>query len=190
VLDHLEQSQDRLILSFFFDFSDTSKQTVDGILRSLAFQLYRTTTASATHLDALYAAHGDGHDQPTTDTLLNAVCKMLASHKRVAIILDALDESTTRGDLISWIEDITSRPESRHIQLICTSRPENEFQRNIPQLIGEESCLTLDKQAVDKDIRSYVVAQLEQRRDFQDKHLSRGLLERIQSKVGDGADGM
>jgi hypothetical protein len=60
VLDHLEEGRDRLLLSFFFDFSDTSKQTVDGMLRSLAFQLYQTTSASAMHLDALYGAHHDG----------------------------------------------------------------------------------------------------------------------------------
>jgi hypothetical protein len=142
------------------------------------------------HLDAVYAAHRDGDKQPTTETLLDVVYKMLASHERVAIILDALDESTKREDLVSWIKDFASRTELRHVQLICTSRAEDKFQRNIPQLIGEENCLKLDKRAVDRDIRSYVSAQLEQRRDFQDKHLSQGLLERIQNKVGDGADGM
>lgn len=30
----------RLLIRFFFDFSDKTKQTVDGMLRSLAFQLY------------------------------------------------------------------------------------------------------------------------------------------------------
>jgi hypothetical protein len=190
VLDHLKDGQNRLLLSFFFDFGDNSKQTVNGMLRSLAFQLYPTTAASAVHLDALYTAHRDGQDQPTTDTLLNTVCKMLATHERVAIVLDALDESTERGTLLSRIKAIASRPELKHVQLICTSRPEAEFQRNMPELMGEDSCLTLDKRAVDGDIRSYVSAQLVQRRDFQVKHLSQGLLKLIQKKVGDGADGM
>ncbi|KAH6681012.1 hypothetical protein F5X68DRAFT_223548 [Plectosphaerella plurivora] len=139
-------TRDRLLLSFFFDFSDATKQTVDGILRSLTFQLYSTTATSIIHLDVLYAAYRDGYNQPTTETLLDAVYKILVSYKEVAIILDALDESTTRGDL-----------------LICTSRPEDEFQRNI-----KENYLKFDKQA--------------QRRDFQDKHLSQGLLKRIQRK--------
>lgn len=115
---------------------------------------------------------------------------MLASNKRLALLLDAVDESTTRGDLVSWIKDIASRTELRHVQLISTSRPEAEFERNMPELMGEENCLTLDKHAVDGDIRSYVAAQLEQRHDFRDKHISQDLLERIQSLVGDGADGM
>ncbi|KAF5127225.1 putative ankyrin repeat protein L63 [Metarhizium anisopliae] len=62
--------------------------------------------------------------------------------------------------------------------------------RDIPSLIGEENCLALDKKSVNADIRSYVAAQLSQRPDFRDKRLSEDLLEGIQRKVGDGADGM
>ncbi|RBQ68429.1 hypothetical protein VDGD_21593 [Verticillium dahliae] len=40
VLDHIAEEKDRLLIRFFFDFSDKTKQTVDGMLRSLAFQLY------------------------------------------------------------------------------------------------------------------------------------------------------
>ncbi|KXJ86460.1 hypothetical protein Micbo1qcDRAFT_219483 [Microdochium bolleyi] len=190
LLDHLEKGKDRVVLSFFFDFSDASKQTVNGMLRSLAFQLYRTMTASASYLDALYRTHLDGHKQPSMKELVDVVCEMLASHKSVAIILDALDESIERDDLLSNIEAIISRPQSRHVQLICTSRPEAKLQRDMPKMIGEENCLTLDKTAVNGDIRSYVVAQLGQHRDFIEKRLSQDLLKQIQSKVGDGADGM
>lgn len=115
---------------------------------------------------------------------------MLAVQKKVFIVLDALDESTTRGELLHWIEDIVSRPELRHVQLICTGRPEPEFMREIPSLIGEDNCLALDKDSINADIRSYVAAQLSQRRDFRDKPLSQDLLERIRKRVGDGADGM
>ncbi len=122
--------------------------------------------------------------------LEDVVCKMLAMQKKVCIILDALDESTTRDEIIMWLSDLVSRLELRHVKLICTSRPEREFMRSIPSLINEENCLELDKECVNADIRSYVAAQLSQRRDFQDKPLSQDLLEQIKRKVGDGADGM
>lgn len=115
---------------------------------------------------------------------------MLAVQKKVSIVLDALDESTTRGELLRWIEDVVSRPELRHVQLICTGRPELEFMHEIPSLIGEDNCLALDKESINADIRSYVAAQLFQRRDFRDKPLSQDLVERIRKKIGDGADGM
>ena len=114
---------------------------------------------------------------------------MLALQK-VSIVLDALDESTTRDELLLWIKEVVSKPELGRVQLICTSRPEAEFLRDIPVSIGNKNCLALDKQAVNADIKSYVKAQLTNSRDFQKKRLSQDLLELIQSKVGDGADGM
>ncbi|KAK4119595.1 Pfs, NACHT and ankyrin domain protein, partial [Parathielavia appendiculata] len=190
VLDHLAKGNDRLILSFFFDFSDTTKQTVDGMLRSLAFQLYQGGPGSAGLLDASFQAHQNGRDQPGTKALEDIVNKMFAVQKKASIVLDALDESTTRGELLLWMNDVVFRPELGHVQLICTGRPEPEFVRVVPSLIGEENCLALDKNSVNADIRSYVIAQLLQRREFRDQRLSQDLLERIQRKVGDGADGM
>ncbi|KAH7112282.1 hypothetical protein B0J13DRAFT_461448, partial [Dactylonectria estremocensis] len=190
VLDHLAVGNDRLVLSFFFDFSDTTKQTVDGMLLSLAFQLYQSGAVSTASLDASFQGHHDGCDQPATKVLSDVVCKMLAVQKRVSVVLDALDESTTRGELLLWMKDVISRPELGHIQLLYTGRPESEFLRDISRLIGKENCLLLNKKAINADIRSYVTAQLSQRRDFQDKHLSQNLLEQIRDKVGDGADGM
>lgn len=190
MLDHLAKGNDRLILSFFFDFSDTTKQTLDGMLRSLASQLYQGGAGSADFLDTLFQAHQNGRDQPATKTLEDVVNKMFAVQKKVSVVLDALDESTTRGELLLWMNGVVSRPELGDVQLICTGRPEPEFVRDIPSLIGEENCLALDKDSVNADIRSYVAAQLLQRREFQDQHLSQDLLERIRRKVGDGADGM
>jgi predicted NACHT family NTPase len=115
---------------------------------------------------------------------------MLAAQKKAFVVLDALDESTTRNEVLLWIEDIVSRPELVHVQLLYTSRPESEFQQRIPSLIKKQNCLPFDKQTVNSDIRSWVTAQLAQRRDFTNKPLSHDLLKRIRSKVGDGADGM
>ncbi|OWT42644.1 Pfs, NACHT and Ankyrin domain protein [Pochonia chlamydosporia 170] len=189
VLDHLKNGNDRLILYFFFDFSDTTKQPLDGMLRSLAFQLYQGRAGSAGLLDASFRAHQDGRDQPATKTLEDVVCRMLAVQKKISIVLDALDESTTRSELLRWMKNVVSKSELSDVQLICTSRPEPEFMRNIPPLISQENCLALEKESVNADIRSYVAAQLLQP-DFRDKHLSLDLLEEIQRKVGDGADGM
>jgi hypothetical protein len=115
---------------------------------------------------------------------------MLTVQKVACIVLDALDESTTRDELLSWITNMASRPELGHVHMLYTSRPESEFLHEIPTLIGKEHCVSLDKQAVNADIRSYVTSQLLQRRDFRDKHLPQDLLEQIRTKVGDGSDGM
>lgn len=190
VLDHMTKGNDRTILNFFFDFSDTQKQTYQSMLRSLVFQLYQYGFDGAIHLDTSFKAHQNGKDQPKIDALWGIFFKMLEVQKRVSIVLDALDESTTMNDILKWIKDMISKPELAHVQLLYTSRPESEFLRRIPILIGEEGCLPLNKRAVNSDIRSWVSAQLSQRRDFTEKPLSQGLLEEIQKKVGNGADGM
>lgn len=190
VLDHLTKENDSLTLSFFFDFNDIAKQSLDGMLRSLAFQLYHDGVDSAYHLDASLQTHHNGSDQPTTKALWNVVFKMLEAKRKVFIVLDALDESKTRLDVLEWVKDYVSRPELVHIQLLFTSRPELEFVRDIPTLIGGESCLPLDRQAVNSDIRLWVSSQLSQRRDFTEKALSRDLIEKIRIRVGEGADGM
>ncbi|RNJ52610.1 hypothetical protein D7B24_003165 [Verticillium nonalfalfae] len=189
VLDHIAKENDRLLIRFFFDFGDKTKQSVDGMLRSLAFQLYQSEAGSSV-LDASFQTHKDGHQQPATKILEDVVTKMLRVKKKVFIVLDALDESTTRSDLLLWIKAITSGSDLGHVQLICTSRPEAEFLREIPEIIGSNNKLPLDKQAVDGDIDSYVSAELSLRREFLDMRLSDDLLSRIRSKVGGGADGM
>ncbi|CEJ62927.1 hypothetical protein PMG11_11412 [Penicillium brasilianum] len=183
VLDHLAKGSDGPILNFFFDFSDTKKQTYESMLRSLAFQLYQGGVDSAIHLEGSFQAHQNGKNQPKTEALWIMFYKMLGVQKRVYIVLDALDESTSRDDILKWIEDIISRPELDHVQLLYTSRPESEFLRRIPTLIGEEGCLPLDEQAINSDIRSWVSAQISQRHDFTEKPLSQGLLEEIRIKV-------
>lgn len=160
------------------------------MLRSLAFQLYQSGNSSAFHLNFLFETHQNGVNQCTTKELSDTVFKMLVAQKKVFVILDALDESTTRSEVLLWIENIVSRPELVHVQLLYTSRPESEFQQHIPLLIEEQNCLSFDKKMVNFDIQSWVTAQLAQRRDFIEKSLSCDLLERIRSKVGDGADGM
>lgn len=190
VLDHLVRGNDGPILSFFFDFSDTTKQTLDGMLRSLAFQLYQGGFGSEIHLDALYQEHQNGSKQPAVKALSAIVFKMLVVQRKVSIVLDALDESKTRDEVLLWIKDVVSRPELIHVQLLYTSRPESEFLRHIPSLIGKQNCLALDKQSINADIQSYVSAQLLERRVFLDKHLSPDIFDQIQKKVGNGADGM
>lgn len=138
MLDHLQKA-DHLVLSFIFDFSDIIKQTLDGMLRSLAFQLFQLFQGDigfAHQLDYLFQAHQHGGIQPATKTLEDFVNKTLLGQK-ILIVLDALDESITRGELLRWIKNLVSLPELAHIKLFCTSRPETEFQNNIPGLIGD-----------------------------------------------------
>lgn len=90
ILDYLAKMNDRVLVSFYFDFSDVKKQTVDGMLRSLAFQMYQHGVVSTAHLDALFQGHRNGRDQPSTNALSEVICKMLLMKEKLSIVLDAL----------------------------------------------------------------------------------------------------
>ncbi|KAJ9412649.1 hypothetical protein FOXG_17298 [Fusarium oxysporum f. sp. lycopersici 4287] len=166
------------------------ESTVDGMLRSLAFQLYKLEVDSSRELDGLFQSHREGRDQPATKTLLGYLHTMLRGPIKTFLVLDALDESTARAELLQWMKDVISIPELGHVRLIATGRPEAEFQREIPPLIGKDNCLLLNKDAINADIRSYVMARLEQSPEFAKWASFLSVLEQIRNEIGSKPDGM
>ncbi|KAF6525887.1 hypothetical protein HZS61_011682 [Fusarium oxysporum f. sp. conglutinans] len=165
-------------------------QTIDGMLRSLVFQLYKLGIDYSRELDGLFKSHRDGRDQPATKTLLGCLYTMMRGPIKIFLILDALDESTTRVEFLQWMKNVVSTPELGHVRLIATGRPEAEFQREIPHLIGKDNCLLLDKDAINTDIRSYVMARLEQSPEFAKWASFPSVLEQIRNEIGSKPDGM
>ncbi|GJC85751.1 putative ankyrin repeat protein L25 [Colletotrichum liriopes] len=187
ILDHLRTSSTPT-LAFFFDFNDAGKQTLDNLLCSLAIQLYRTGGEVASKLDNLFASHNGG--RPDTGALSACIESMMQTLQSVTVVLDALDECTTRGELLSWMQRLATGSNFSNTKLIVTARPEADLQRGIPRLFSKDNCVLLDKKAVDADIRSYVAHELQQRPEFVGKKMPHYLLEQICCKVGDGAGGI
>ncbi|RKK66735.1 hypothetical protein BFJ69_g15137 [Fusarium oxysporum] len=190
ILDHLMNIDGYITLDFFFDFTDATKQTVDGMLRSLVFQLYKLGIDSSRELDGLFQSHRDGRDQPATKALSGCLHTMMRGLIKVFLVLDGLDESTTRVELLEWIKDVTSSPELDHVRLVATGRPEAEFQREIPHLIGKDNCMLLDEDAINTDISSYVMSRLEQSPEFATWASFPSVLKQIRSEIGGKSDGM
>ncbi|KAK2042570.1 ankyrin [Colletotrichum somersetense] len=147
ILDQLGEKSPSLTLEFFFDFNNTGNQTLESLLRSLAFQLYRAGGEAASRLDDLFKSNSNGQTQPGRSALSACVESMLKITPRANIVLDALDECTTRTQLLSWIRCFASEPGICNIKLIVTGRPEDEFKRDIPRLFNENNCTLLDKKA-------------------------------------------
>ncbi|KAK4175394.1 hypothetical protein QBC36DRAFT_331536 [Triangularia setosa] len=186
IVDHLQKMDDCIVLQFYFDFNNTTKQKVDGVLRSLVFQL----GSSSKELGSLYQSHFGCQSQPDNPSLTKTLHTMMKNSKTTYLVMDALDECTEREELLQWMMEFFKAPDLGHVRLIATSRPEEVFLRRIPSWIGKKHCLKLDKEAINADIRSYVTTKLEQSPDFLEKELSHNLLKRIRNKVGDRADGM
>lgn len=190
LLDHLSHDDGQITLRFFFDFNEPGKQTTDGMLRSFASQLSQGGFDSLALIESEFRAHQDGKNQPTTETLQDLVRSVLAVHEKATIVVDALDESTTRNRVLSWIRETFCASDLGHVQMIYTSREEADFVQRLPDLIGAECCLSMDREMIDADIRSYVTTTIQSDTRFTDKSLSEDLIEKIRDKVGNGANGM
>lgn len=84
---------------------------------------------------------------------------MIEQVKEAWIVLDALDECSTRKGgstegLISWISDIVNS-EQRNIHLLVTSRQEQDILAEFDEWVDKSRVLVLSE-LISSDIRSYV----------------------------------
>lgn len=98
VVDHISRNVNAShpVLTFFFDFSDSRKQFLDNLIRSLSAQSYTKSVSSKKILDDLFSTCSNGQTQPHLDTLSRALLDSFQQLEKVTIIIDALDECKTR----------------------------------------------------------------------------------------------
>ena len=139
IIEDLEKTlQRQSLLYFYFDFSDTDKQTLESMVRSLISQLYSKCRGASKELDSLFSSCEDGRRQPSCESLCKAFLHMIEQVKEVWIVLDALDECRTRKGpptegLLSWMRDLLSS-EQRNVHLLVTSRPEQDIKSGIMRI--------------------------------------------------------
>ncbi|KAF4863784.1 Vegetative incompatibility protein HET-E-1 [Colletotrichum siamense] len=190
ILDHVSQINDHISLDFSFDFSDPSKQNIDAMYRSLAFQLYQQHKASRKVLDEHFASNDNGRRQAETEKLSECLKTMLQVSGKIYIILDALDECVNTAELLALIKSSVSSPRLHNVQLFATSRSEEYLRRGIRECIGEKNCIQFDKNFLDEDIGAYISSRLEQSQSLKRWYSTPGILDKIRYEVERNADGM
>jgi hypothetical protein len=158
-----------LIAYYYFDYKDTSKRDIRGLLASLVFQLGSDSVRCWGVLHQLYAKFRDGDDQPSNAALANCLEDMLKlpGQLPIFIILDALDECpndtetpSAREQVLNFLEDLVG---SQHANLfICvTSRPEQDIQSVFNPLTSPSRRVSLhdeagQREAINIYLRSFV----------------------------------
>ncbi|KAL8663004.1 MAG: hypothetical protein Q9202_004234 [Teloschistes flavicans] len=174
---------------FYFTFNDPKKQTCEGMLRSLVQQLSSQSADSMKHGENLYRSYGEGSSQPTNLSLLKTLQDMVECFRTVYIVLDALDESASRPELSSTIQEIHSW-HSGHICLLLVSRTEEDLLMKLEPLIPRENVIEIQGLLVNEDMSTYIRQRLSQ-----DDHLRRWRrsperIEEIESQLLHKADRM
>ncbi|KAK5689256.1 hypothetical protein LTR17_026392 [Elasticomyces elasticus] len=145
------------VIYFYFDFSDETKRTVDSMACLLISQCSCQSRSAQRQLDQQFNSYVQGNKQPATEALLATLLSILEHMGQVRIVLDALDECTTRKELLQWIEGLVA-PRAKTLQVIVTSRREHDIELGISSWARVEESLSLQGAAVNDDIRAFLLA--------------------------------
>ena len=135
---------------FYFDFKDLEKQKCHSLLRSLIKQLYDQSNDPSLFQKAYTLNCNEGRIQPS-ENMLRALLLDAAKHfQHMYIILDALDECTEIGSLLTLLQEFDSNSK---ISIAATSRRKKEIEA---QLSAVEDKIDLTSSLVKADIGAYV----------------------------------
>ena len=121
---------------YYFDFRDTTKQDIRGLLASLLLQLCAKSDSCYDILSELYSKNDAGSQQPNNRSLTECLKKMLRLPLQlmVFIIVDAVDEcpnssgfpNVAREQVLDLLEELL---ESKlpDLRICVTSRPEADI---------------------------------------------------------------
>ncbi|KAF2184785.1 purine and uridine phosphorylase [Zopfia rhizophila CBS 207.26] len=185
IIEKLERTVPRQsLLYFYFDFSDTHKQILESMVRSLTAQ----------QLDSLFSSRQDGRQQPTSESLCKVLLHQIEQVKEVWIVLDALDECRTRKGpptegLLSWIREVLHL-EQRNVQLLVTSRLEQDIESGIMEFARNDDIVPIQSSAITNDIREYVRTRVQGDNPLKRWRNRLDVQQEIETRLIEKADGM
>lgn len=170
---------------FYFDFKDTQKQTVSGLIRSLIYQLCRFPSIQLNALAQLYDLNEEGSQQPHTNDLILTLRDILSQFHQAYILLDALDECATKEDLWAFINTVATWKYS-NCHILVTSRKEEDIKACLSPQVSD----TVDLCGVfnDHDINIHIHETL--KNDPKLKDWPQHVQDKIAKTLTAGAQGM
>ena len=167
LLLHCADDPGKVTAYFYFDFNDTQKQMPLLMLKSLITQLLSQHFKMPAALEVLFSLCNNGSRQPHIDELLRTLQQLIPEFPQSFIILDALDESKDRDELMDIITTITNwKIQNTHV--IVTSRKEPDIETFLEDFVQSGHYVSLENKTVDEDIQKYV-----RKRLADDKELKR-----------------
>jgi hypothetical protein len=150
---------------YYFDFRNTAKQDVRGLVSSLLVQLCARSNPCYEILSRLYSAYDNGSRLPDGQALFNCLKDMLSLPEQPAIylIVDALDECPNtsgvvppRERVLNLIEDLVEL-DLENLRICVTSRPEADILDALLPLASHTVSLH-DEDGQKQDINNYITS--------------------------------
>jgi hypothetical protein len=161
----MRESRSALVAYYYFDFKDTAKRDVRGLLTSLLLQLVGDSDRCWDLLSQLHKRCRDGSEQPSDAALAQCLENMLdlSGQAPTYIVIDTLDECpnnigtpSAREKVLNFIEDLVGSNHS-NLFISITSRPEQDITVILDPLTPPSRRVSLHEEAGQRrDIDSYV----------------------------------
>lgn len=190
IIEHLKTDigSGQLLLYFYFDFNDPKKQTFENMLRSLTHQLYQKQSEARGTLNQLWELYRDSDHLLTKQSLSANLLAMLSEVSDTSIVLDALDEASTRSDILAWLKNL--RETKLSIRFLVTARSEQEIETAFHGWTQPESWISIRDSDIDKDIRVYVRHMVRHSSELERWQSRPDVQDEIEAELIEGADGM
>ena len=119
---------------------------------------------------------------------------MIEQVKEVWIVLDALDECTSRKGaptegLLSWIRDLVNS-EQRNVHLLVTSRPEHDIKSRVSEFADKDGMIPIQSDLITDDIHAYVRTRVRQDEGLKRWQSQPEVQNEIESRLMEKANGM
>lgn len=150
-----EDPQNRVLAYFYFDFNDPEKQSSELMLGSLIIQFAGHCIRMPTALESLFSACMNGQRRPSSGELLETLQQLIKEFHIAYIVLDALDESNDRAELLQTLINITGQ-QAENLHVLVTSRQEKDINDSLKSSVDKMASICLQSAIVDEDIRSLV----------------------------------
>jgi hypothetical protein len=160
-----DKSLETAVVYFFFSFTDQATQKLDDMLRSLIFQLIACHKSTRIHLAKLLEGCAGGTQRPQIKELVKVFQEMAGEFRSVTVVLDALDESKERRDLLRWIGSFSISTD-QHCKFILLSRPERDIEEALASWLPPNGAITLEGEPIGEDLKSYIHYRLESESSF------------------------
>ncbi|PQE12785.1 Ankyrin repeat protein [Rutstroemia sp. NJR-2017a BBW] len=177
------------LLYFYFDFTDTKKQHLENMVRSLISQLYYKHPNTSQTLDSLFSLCEDGKEQPDSESLRKVLLQMIEQANEVWLILDALDECNTKKQLVSWIQEVLNS-EQRNIHLLVTSQRVPDIEAGIKEFAHHDNIMEIESSVIADDIEAYIRTRVRGGKEFKRWQKLPKIQNHIEIELTKKADGM
>jgi hypothetical protein len=166
---------------YYYCYFGHNQDEASPFLRWVICQLCRQSQSVPAQIYELYKAG----TEPSHEELLYALEIVLDNFDVAYLVIDAVDESNPRLDLLKIIRDLSTDARFSKIKILVTSREYIDIERVME---GISTAVSMSNPLVEGDIRTHIHSLLNMAPKF--RQWPKDLLEEVEDTVSKGAKGM